>query len=244
VTPGGDALASTMISRTLAKAAEDKPVIISMGNVAASGGYDIACAAQLPVFAAPLTITGSVGIFALKPVVKNLTDRLGLPVTELSRGKRAGLFSTHRAWTPEEEKVLSDKLQHYYLRFVERVADARGISLAEAEPLCRGRVWAGSDALKHGLVDGTGGVVEALDRLKSELDISSLNRVRFVLLPRAKGLFAALSGDGLSRGNREVEMMLERISGWIGTRELLRLAMQPAGTVMARLPGAVSPTGE
>ncbi len=194
VSPGGDGLAAEAMARAVEKAAEKKPVVVSMGNVAASGGYLIASVEDVPIVASALTVTGSIGVFAIKPVIRTLTDRLGLPVTELRRGHRAGILSPNRLWTVDEQDALKDKLGHFYRGFVARVVKARGKSEGAIEPICRGRIWAGADARSNGLVDGIGGVSEAIATLSEKVGLDPDEPAELVRVGAAPGLLGRMFG--------------------------------------------------
>lgn len=156
--PGGDALASDLIWREVERVNRKKPVVVLMGNVAASGGYYVSAPAST-VFARRLTITGSIGVIALRPVAHRLLGKLGVNPVGLERGKRAGLADPSRPPTEDELRVLEGQIGHIYGEFKDRVA--RGRNLADVEQIAGGRVWSGDEARELGLVDGTGGFREA-----------------------------------------------------------------------------------
>lgn len=162
--PGGSALASDLIWREVARTtdeADGKPLVVSMANTAASGGYYISCAADA-VFARPATITGSIGIFGGKFDLSGLYEKIGFNVVSVERGKFAGAFSETRGLTEEERNRLRDILQEGYDQFVERVSDGRGLDYEEVDAIGRGRVWTGEQAVERGLVDQLGGLLDAI----------------------------------------------------------------------------------
>ncbi len=160
--PGGSAVASDTIWREVCRVREaGKPVVVSMGAAAASGGYFIACPADV-IVALPSTLTGSIGVIGGKIVVRALLDRLGLTTGTVSHGARSLMFSTRRGFADDERERLAATIDAIYDDFVAKVADGRGRSIAEIEGIARGRVWTGRDALGIGLVDEIGGLRDAV----------------------------------------------------------------------------------
>lgn len=159
--PGGSALASEEIWREVNLTAKKKKVIVSMGDVAASGGYYISTPAST-VFAEPTTITGSIGVFGVIPYTGAfLQDHIGLTFDRVQTNKHS-VLSTNRKLTEEELKLIQDEVNEIYTQFKTRVADGRGLTMQQVERLARGRVWTGADALKIGLVDKLGGLTDAI----------------------------------------------------------------------------------
>jgi protease-4 len=160
--PGGSAVASEAIWRevSLVRAA-GKPVVVSMGLAAASGGYYIACPADV-VVALPATLTGSIGVFGGKFVLRDLLERMGLSTDSVEHGARVRMYSTRRGFSQDERERLAHALDAIYADFVGKVAHGRGRSVEEIESIARGRVWTGSDALGIGLVDELGGLRDAV----------------------------------------------------------------------------------
>ncbi|HTF32921.1 MAG TPA: signal peptide peptidase SppA [Myxococcota bacterium] len=159
--PGGDGLASDLLWRAVRKARQKKPVVVSMGDVAASGGYYVACGADA-VFAEATTVTGSIGVVGGKVNLSELYRRVGISKEAVERGARAGMLSESRAFTADERAALRGELAHVYDTFVRRVAEGRGIEPAQVERAAGGRVWSGLRAQALGLVDAIGGPLEAL----------------------------------------------------------------------------------
>ncbi len=160
--PGGSAVASEVIWREMVRLREaGRTVVVSMGAVAASGGYYIACPAET-IVALPGTLTGSIGVFGGKFVVADLLDRVGLATGAVEQGDRARMWSPRRTFTEAERERLDAGLDAVYDDFVGKVAAGRGRPATEIEPLARGRVWTGADALGIGLVDELGGLRDAL----------------------------------------------------------------------------------
>ena len=156
--PGGDALASDLIWREVGRISARKPVVVLMGNVAASGGYYVSAPAA-HVVARRSTVTGSVGVITIRPVADRLYERLGVNPVGLERGKRAGLMDLSRRPTEDELRVLERQIGHVYDEFKDRVS--RGRNLPDLDAIAGGRVWSGAEALELGLVDGVGGFREA-----------------------------------------------------------------------------------
>jgi protease-4 len=164
--PGGSAFASDVIARAIVKLREQgKPVVVSMGDLAASGGYYISAPADV-VFAEPSTITGSIGIFAIKVNAAQLVSTLGLNVQTTNRGAHADYLSPYRPWSEAEVKMVMEKMRYLYGQFIETVATgrkSRGLTVARVDELGRGQVWTGALAQSVGLVDRLGGLADAID---------------------------------------------------------------------------------
>ena len=181
--PGGAVLASDQIWRAIRRARKRKPLIASMGALAASGGYYVASAAD-EIWADPASVTGSIGIFYGKVDVAELAGRLGIGVEHMRRGRRAGAQSLYRPFTPDERAALSAQVRLYYERFLERVAKGRKRTRDEIDALARGRVWSGKAALAQGLVDRLGGFASALARARQLTGLAADAPV--VVLPERK----------------------------------------------------------
>ncbi|MCE3296954.1 MAG: sppA [Crocinitomicaceae bacterium] len=180
--PGGSALASDEIWREVKLLKERMKVIVSMGDVAASGGYYIAAPANY-IFAENTTITGSIGVFGVIPYTgKFLEDKLGLTFDRVSTNKHA-VVSPNRRLTPEETGMVQTEVDEIYAEFIQRVADGRGLSTERVHQLARGRVWTGTDALKIGLVDKLGGLDDAI---KYAQKTAKLKDARVMYYPKHK----------------------------------------------------------
>jgi protease-4 len=159
--PGGSALASDEIWREVALTNKTKKVIVSMGDVAASGGYYIAAPASY-IFAEPTTITGSIGVFGMIPFTgKMLENKLGMTFDRAGTNKHS-VMTTNRKLTPEEFTIIQEEVDAIYAQFLERVSVGRGMTTEEVNTFARGRVWTGTDALAIGLVDELGGISSAI----------------------------------------------------------------------------------
>jgi protease-4 len=171
--PGGSAVASDTIWREVCRVREaGKPVVVSMGEAAASGGYYIACPADV-IVALPATLTGSIGVFGGKLVVRELLDRLGLSTGTVSHGDRSLMFSPRRGFSDDERERLAAIIDAIYDDFVAKVARGRNRPIAEIESIARGRVWTGSDALGIGLVDELGGLHDAVRIARSRAGLGA-----------------------------------------------------------------------
>ncbi len=159
--PGGSSLASDVMWRELQLLAKAKPLIVSMGTVAASGGYYVASASK-NIFALPLTITGSIGVFYGKADLSGLLAKIGVTVDTYKTAPRADAESLFRPFTPAEERELEHKVDQFYQTFLDRVSESRGMPKEQIDAVGRGRVWTGQQALTHHLVDHLGGLREAL----------------------------------------------------------------------------------
>jgi protease-4 len=160
--PGGSAIASDTVWREVALVRDaGKPVIVSMGALAASGGYFVACPADV-IVAQPTTITGSIGVLGGKPVITGLLNKVGLGTGIASRGERAQLFSLRSPFSKDERERLEQMLDEIYLDFTTKVAQGRGMTREAVHEVAKGRVWTGADAAERGLVDRLGGLHDAV----------------------------------------------------------------------------------
>jgi protease-4 len=159
---GGSGLASNIIWYETVKVAKEKPLIVSMGDVAASGGYYIAIAGE-KIFVEPLTITGSIGVVGMMPVIAELYDKIDATHETFKRGEHADQFSPMRKLTDEEREMAEEVIAWFYDDFVEKAAEARSMSTDRLHELAQGRVYMGSQALENGLVDERGGLSAAID---------------------------------------------------------------------------------
>lgn len=159
--PGGSGLASDVIWREVVLAKAVKPVVVSMGDLAASGGYYISCAAD-KIYAEPTTITGSIGVFGMIPNLKGFfNDKLGITFDGVQTHKYAGMMTVTRPLTAEEKGIIQGWIDRFYATFTGRVADGRKMAVAQVDSIGQGRVWTGVDAKRIGLVDEIGGLEAA-----------------------------------------------------------------------------------
>jgi protease-4 len=165
--PGGSALASDMIWRELEIIKKEKPLVVSMGNYAASGGYYIACNAH-KILAEPTTITGSIGVFGMIPNFSQLADNIGINAEQVGTNKQSLGYSPFEPMTDEFHNYAKESIEGIYKTFVERVASGRNMSFAQVDSIGQGRVWTGKEALQNGLIDELGNLEDAI-KLAAEL---------------------------------------------------------------------------
>jgi protease-4 len=193
--PGGSALASDLMWHALENAKAKKPVVVSMADVAASGGYYIACNAH-KIVAEPTTVTGSIGVFLGKPVMKGFYDWLGITNEYVMRGKNAGIFRETEKWTPEERaKMESQADKIYYNDFLPKVAKGRSKTTEEVNTIGQGRVWTGTQAKQNGLIDEFGGLEKAIEIAKGLANLPADKDVRRIAYPEPRSLFDSYFGS-------------------------------------------------
>ncbi|MBP6609902.1 MAG: signal peptide peptidase SppA [Paludibacter sp.] len=170
--PGGSAYGSEQIWRALTQLKAKKPLVVSMGDYAASGGYYIACMAD-KIVAQPNTITGSIGIFGLIPNIEGLNNKLGLSYDGVKTNKMGDAITVNRKFTPEERDMMQAYVNRGYELFVKRCADGRKKTTDQIKAIAEGRVWTGEDALKLGLVDKLGGINDAVKLAVAKAKLST-----------------------------------------------------------------------
>jgi protease IV len=170
--PGGDGLASDLMYRAVLEAKKKKPIVVSMGDVAASGGYYVAMGADT-ILASKSTITGSIGVFFVKPSVKELAQKFGVNQESISTGKRAGITDLYEPWSDDQREAAQKWVDEFYDGFITEVAASRHLEKSVVDTLARGRVWSGVDALERKLIDAHGGLVEAIALAKSKTNLAS-----------------------------------------------------------------------
>ncbi len=190
--PGGSAVASDIIWREIMLTRDRKPVIASMSDVAASGGYYIAMPAHA-IVAQPATLTGSIGVVMIRFVIDGTLDKLGLNMETVKSGKYADLFSPVRPFTPDERKKVGELMQATYDSFVEKAAAGRNTTPERIDAIAQGRVWTGKQAKELGLVDELGGLDKALALAKDRAKIAASSEVELVVFPPKKSLFDVVS---------------------------------------------------
>jgi protease-4 len=187
--PGGSALASDIILQEVLAAKAKKPVVVSFGNVAASGGYYIACGANA-IFAHPTTITGSIGVFGTIPNAKKLlNDKIGVTFDEVSTNPNAGFLSATRPMTSFEQEKMQVYVERTYETFINHVAEGRNLTKSHVDSIGQGRVWSGTDALDIGLVDEIGGLKEAIAKAA---ELAEIENFRIVNFPKERDQFEQL----------------------------------------------------
>src|SRR5579862_110083 len=208
--PGGDAVASDDILHEAKNLSKKKPLVISMGDVAASGGYYVAVTGD-PIIAYPNTLTGSIGVIFARFSLHGLYDKLGVDNQILTRGRYADIDSAYTPLTDAERQKLSGQIDSFYRAFVSRVAEGRKKPFDQIESLAQGRVWVGAQAKENGLVDQLGGLDRAIEVLKQRAHMSASDRVTLVPYPGRRSVIEML----FSRADptAEVQMRMEKILG-------------------------------
>jgi protease-4 len=186
--PGGSALASDVIWREVMLTRDVKPVIASMSDVAASGGYYIAMPAHA-IVAEPATLTGSIGVVMLKFVIDGTLKKLGINLEGVKSGRYADLYSPVRAFSPEERAKIQEQMQATYDTFVEKAAQGRNTTPERIDTIAQGRVWTGAQAKQLGLVDELGGLERALAIAKQRAKLSPDSEVELVVYPGKKSFY-------------------------------------------------------
>jgi protease-4 len=189
--PGGSGTASDAIWREVGVARRTKPVVVSMGDYAASGGYYVSMGAD-SIVAEPGTITGSIGVFSGKFSMRGLYGKLGVSQETVRRGKNATLFSSWEPWTEEERAKVRGLNEAFYETFVAKAAEGRKKTPQEIDAVAQGRVWTGDEALRAGLVDALGGLETAVRLARERARIPKGQEVQMLVLPQRKGLFETL----------------------------------------------------
>ncbi len=197
--PGGSALASDIIWREMLLTKASKPVVVSMGNVAASGGYYIACAAD-KIYAYPNTITGSIGVFGIIPNMKEMFNKnLGITFDEVKTNPYADYIPVTRPMTDGEKKIITNNIENIYSTFITHVSEGRKMTVAQVDSIGQGRVWSGVDAKRIGLIDEFGGLDDAI---AGAAKLAKLKEFSTMDLPEQKDTFEQLmetfSGDNAS----------------------------------------------
>ncbi|VEJ04428.1 Protease 4 [Porphyromonas cangingivalis] len=170
--PGGDAFLSELIHHEVKRLKEKKPIVVSMGNYAASGGYYISCEAS-KIYADPYTLTGSIGIFGLFPNFTGLAQKLDLSYDTVKTAQLADFGTPYRPMTDKEKAVMQGYIEKGYDTFITRVADGRGMTKAQVDSVGQGRVWLGQKALEIGLVDELGDLTDAVTEAARLAGLSS-----------------------------------------------------------------------
>ncbi len=194
--PGGSWVAADLIWGEIARAMKEKPIVVSMSDVAASGGYYVSMPVDA-IVAQPSTITGSIGVYMGKFNIKGFYDMIGVTKETVSRGKNAEIFSEMRDFTEEEREKIHKQLWEFYMNdFVRKVHEGRNMSTEFVDSIGRGQVWTGEQALELGLVDELGGIWKAVERAKELAEIPPEQEVSLIVVPEPMNLFERfLEGD-------------------------------------------------
>ena len=176
--PGGSALTSDIIWNALVNAKEEKPLVVSMGNVAASGGYYLAVAGD-EIYATDMTITGSIGVFATVPNIKGFSEDIGINASHVKTHNNALGYSVFKAPEGHFRATIKEGIEHVYDTFKQRVASGRNMTVEEVEAIAQGRVWTGEQALQNGLVDGLGGMDQAIEAAARLAELEEYNLISY-----------------------------------------------------------------
>jgi protease-4 len=193
--PGGESLASDFIGREITKLSAEKPVVASMVNVAASGGYHITFVAD-KIVADPSTITGSIGSISGKFNTEAFYNKLGITYDHVYRGPNADMWSAQSDFSPEQRKRFEENHWQGFNMWLENVSEKRGIPMEELRTLAMGRVWTGKQALENGLIDELGGLDRAIELAKELADIPADEGVTIVHYPKSKSLIEMITSGG------------------------------------------------
>jgi len=191
--PGGSAVGSDIIWREVSLTKKEKPVIVSMSDMAGSGGYWISMSAH-KIIAQPQTLTGSIGVIFGKFNTIELFEKLGITSEKIEYGKRSGLFSSLNRLDEEEGALLNKEISWVYEKFLEKVADGRKMTKEDVHKIGKGRVWTGRQAQERGLVDDLGGLSRAIELAKEMLGLPASEEVRLVIWPKKVSFLSLLLG--------------------------------------------------
>lgn len=192
--PGGDGLASSLIYRAVQHAAHRKPVIASMGDLAASGGYYAAIGAD-EIWASPTTLTGSIGVFLIKPALQGLLSKIGVHQRTLKQSPMADILGTTESWTPDEQNAAQRWVNAFYDAFIAEVARSRHMSKEQVNTVAQGRIWSGTDAQQRHLVDHLGTLQNAIEAAKYRAGILPGEPASVVLMTPSTGLLGLFSRE-------------------------------------------------
>ncbi len=232
--PGGSALASDIIWREIEITKKDKPVVVSMGNLAASGGYYISCNAD-KIVADPTTITGSIGVFGMVPNISEFTERIGINAEQVGTNKRSLNYSLFEPMTDDFYKVTKEGIEEVYSTFVTKVADGRNMTFEEVDSIAQGRVWTGKQALENGLVDELGGLEDAIDLAASLVNIDEYRLRNYPnykkeLKDMFSGPFASVKQqiliDEIGEENVKIYKQIQQFGDWKGIQTRLPFLLE------------------
>ncbi|HET9467328.1 MAG TPA: signal peptide peptidase SppA [Vicinamibacterales bacterium] len=247
--PGGSSIASDVIWRELTVTKNEKPsrpLVASMSDLAASGGYYVAMAAP-HIVAQPATLTGSIGIYGGKFITGGTFDKFGANIESVIIGRNAGLESPDRPFTDSERAKLREQIRDFYNGFIQKVAASRKMPVERVDTLAQGRVWTGSQAREHGLVDALGGLDRAIALAKEKAGISAETEVDIVTYPArrslAEMLIEELSGNERQLG-AELDAVISVVAGLrTAERRAIGLLTAPARLFNSGEPLALMPVG-
>jgi len=232
--PGGSALASDMIWREIEVTKKDKPVVVSMGNFAASGGYYISCNADM-ILADPTTITGSIGVFGMVPNMSVFAERIGINAEQVGTNKRSMNYSLFEPMTDDFYNVTKEGIERVYTSFVTKVADGRNMTFEQVDAIAQGRVWTGKQALENGLVDELGGLEDAIKAAAELVDIQEYRTRSYPdykreLKDMVSGPFGSVKQqileDEIGEENLKIYKTLQQFGDWKGLQTRLPFLLE------------------
>lgn len=231
--PGGSALSSELIWREVQQLREDKPLVVSFSDLAASGGYYIGVGADL-IVTEPTALTGSIGVFATIPNISGLAGKIGVNSEQVGTHRQSVDYSFFEPMSDEFREVLREGIESTYQTFLERVAEGRNLTQAQADSLAQGRIWSGTDAVRLGLADRLGGMPEALE---AAAGLAGIDSYRLWSLPKYKSGLERLMDDLQGTGAKAAHEALEAELGadWAGLLRELKAQLRQEG-LQARLP--------
>jgi protease-4 len=218
--PGGSSLAADQIWHAVAEAQKKKPVIASISDVGASGGYYIALGADT-ILAQNLSLIGSIGVYAGKFSLKNLYKKIDMNIVTMKRGKNAGIFSLNSKFTDTERIVIQRMIKDFYFKFVTKVAENRDTTYETIDRVARGRVWSGQNGLNIDLIDMIGGLDDAIEVAKDLADIEDETTIQLIYYPKRQSYFNQLFSR-ISFISKTVINPIEQLE-----KHLLELQMKP-----------------
>ena len=192
--PGGDAMTSEIILNAMRKLKGKKPLVVSLGNIAASGGYYIACLGD-KIYASPMTITGSIGVLAAFPNMRGLAERIGINAEQVNSHKNAMGYSLFEPLNDGFKNSTKSAIEKVYTTFKSRVSEGRSLNMEKVEDLSKGRIWSGKDAVENGLVDAIGGLEDAI---QATAEMAAIENYNIDSYPKYENEFEHIFLDALS----------------------------------------------
>ena len=208
--PGGSAMGSDVIWREIELTKKKKPVVVSMSDLAGSGGYWIAMNANR-IVAQPQTLTGSIGVVSGKFNLAKLLDKLGITAERIALGKRADMFTPFRSLTEEERSLLKTEILWIYDKFITKVSEGRNLNKEDVDKIGRGRVWTGQQAKELGLIDEIGGLAKAIELVKELINVAPGEDVRLDVWPKKQSFFNTMFQRRLIQSQSDMESKLKQM---------------------------------
>jgi len=224
--PGGSGIASDNILNALNYAREKKPVIASISDLGASGGYYIAIGADT-IVSQSASLIGSIGVFAGKFSLENLYKNWGINTESIQRGDNASIFSFSQKFTNSERKIIQKIIGDFYTNFVQKVSDTRNMTFDAVHDIAQGRVWTGNDGQQIGLIDTLGGLNTAINIAKNLAGINENTDPKIVVYPRKKSVLSKLIKNLTLMKNPDDYLIIDKVKKFIKDFELKPLALMP-----------------